>query len=139
MPVDYVSKALVTLALGRGVPLWSPSGDDGCIYNLSNPQPLPYGALLSIINNAGLSLRPLPFEEWRQLLVDMVRGLGGEGWNPFLPLLEEITVDQIFMPAFDNGRTLQGLSGTGVTCPPVGPELLQTYLGFFQANGMGVK
>ena len=54
-------------------------------------------------------------------------------------IAEEVTVDQVFMPTFDNSRTLQGLSNTGVTCPPVGPDLLQTYLKFFQSSGVGVK
>jgi len=130
VPVDYVSKALVTLALG------APTGR---IFNLSNPQTMPYDTLLSLVNDAGFPLRPLPFERWRQLLVDMVQGLGGEGWNPFLPLLEEVTAEQIFMPGFDNSNTLQGLAGTGIICPAVGRELLQTYLGYFQASGFVVK
>jgi amino acid adenylation domain-containing protein/thioester reductase-like protein len=138
VPVDYVSKALVTLALG------SPAGR---IFNLSNPQTMPYDELLSLVNAAGFRLRSLPFERWRGLLVDMVQGLSGEGtatessplMNPFLPLLEEITADQVFMPTFDHSHTLQGLAGTGVTCPPVGPELLQTYLGFFQSTGFVAK
>jgi hypothetical protein len=54
-------------------------------------------------------------------------------------LLEEVTVDQIFMPAFDNSRTLQGLSGTGVSCPPLSLGLLQTYLKFFQSMGIKVQ
>ena len=136
VPVDYVSKALVTLALGRGASQSTPTGK---IYNLSNPQPMPYRDLLHLVNEAGLALRPVPFDQWRQMLVSMVQGLGGAGWNPFLPLLEEVTVDQVFMPAFDHSRTLQALSGSGVNCPPVGPELLQTYLRFFQASGVGVK
>jgi hypothetical protein len=106
-----------------------------------------YDELLALVNGAGLSLRALPFEQWRQLLVDMVQGLGAEGaatggspyMSPFLPLLEEVTAEQVFMPTFDNSNTLQGLAGTGVTCPPVGPELLQTYLGFFQSSGFVVK
>ncbi len=130
VPVDYVSKALVALALksgeGRG------ASEKGLrIYNLSNPGTMPYRQLLALVDEAGLALRPLPFVQWRELLVEMVQGLGGDGWNPFLPLLDEITAEQIFMPTFDHSNTLAGLAGTGVACPPVGPELLNTYLKFF--------
>ena len=101
------------------------------IFNLSNPQTMPYRKLLSLVNEAGVPVRMLPFEQWRQQLMTMAQQFGGESWNPFLPLLDEITAEQVFMPTFDHSHTLQGLAGTGVTCPPVGPELLQTYLKFF--------
>ncbi len=143
VPVDYVSKALVTLALGRGSSLGRAGLKPappfvGQVFNLPNPQTMPYRDLLAWINAAGLPLRALPFEQWRQLLVDMAQQSGAENWNPFLPLLDEVTADQVFMPAFDCRNTLEGLSGSGVTCPPVGPELLQTYLGFLQSSSQVV-
>ena len=139
VPVDYVSKALVTLALGRGGSTGKGGSrtaptTTGQIFNLSNPGTMPYRDLLAWANAAGLPLRALPFKQWRRLLVDMAQQFSAESWNPFLPLLDEVTVEQVFMPAFDCHNTLQGLSGSGVTCPPVGSELLQTYLAFLQSS-----
>ena len=140
VPVDYVSKALVTLAVRSGEGGGARDEGEVRIFNLSNPRTMAYGEMLALVREVGLPLRTLPFEQWRQLLVDMVQGIGGAGQgraetnpyeNPFLPLLDEITAEQIFMPSFDHGHTLQGLAGTGVTCPPVGPELLLTYVGVF--------
>jgi thioester reductase-like protein/amino acid adenylation domain-containing protein len=133
VPVDYVSKALVTLVLGRGGSRTAPTAT-GQIFNLSNPGTIPYRHLLAWVNAAGLPLRALPFEQWRQMLVEMAQQLGAESWNPFLPLLDEVTAEQVFMPTFDCHNTLQGLSGSDVTCPPVGPVLLQTYLSFLQSS-----
>ena len=94
---------------------------------------MPYRDLLVWANASGLPIRALPFEQWRRLLFDMAQQFGNDSWNPYLPLLDEITAEQVFMPTFDCHNTLQGLSGSSVTCPPVGPELLQTYLGFLQS------
>jgi amino acid adenylation domain-containing protein/thioester reductase-like protein len=128
VPVDYVSKAVVTLVLGEGGSRTAPT-----VFNLSNPHTMPYRDLLVWANASGLPIRALPFEQWRRLLFDMAQQFGNDSWNPYLPLLDEITAEQVFMPTFDCHNTLQGLSGSSVTCPPVGPELLQTYLGFLQS------
>ena len=124
VPVDYVSKALVTLALNNQ--------PEGQIFNICNPHTMPYNEVLDLFKEAGLPMKAMPFDQWRELLMNMAQQLGGDNWNPYLPLLDEITVDQVFMPTFDCRRTLKGLEGSGVTCPEVGPELLQTYLDFFQ-------
>jgi thioester reductase-like protein len=132
VPVDYVSRAIVTLSLGG-----QPQGivPTGGIFNLANPRPLPYAALLDFLRDKGLSLQVVPFAQWRDLLVKMAVQFGGERWHPFLPLVDEVTAEQIFMPSFNCSNTLTGLAGSGVVCPAVGPELLQTYLSFFQRAG----
>ena len=131
VPVDYVSKAIITLALQS-----SPAGK---IFNICNPQTMPYQEVLDVIRAAGLPLRAMPFDQWRDMLVTMAQQLDGENWNPYLPLLDEVTAEQVFMPAFDCAHTLEGLAGTGVVCPPVGRELLQTYITFLQLDRQVVR
>jgi len=130
VPVDYVSAAIVALSL-RAESL-------GGIFNLSNPQTMPYQALLEWLAQAGVRLKALPFDEWRGLLLQMAQQLGGENWNPFLPLLDEITAEQVFMPAFDCTHTLAGLAGSGVRCAPVAPPLLDTYLAALRGQGLAL-
>jgi hypothetical protein len=39
------------------------------------------------------------------------------------------------MPPFDCRNTLTALEGSEVRCPPVGPALLGTYLGYLVSSG----
>ncbi|MDX1413377.1 MAG: thioester reductase domain-containing protein, partial [Candidatus Promineifilaceae bacterium] len=131
VPVDYVSKAIVTLAL-------QPSFR-GKIFNINNPQAQPYVDLMDMVNEAGLRLRVMPFDQWRELLSGLARQLGGGSWNPYLPLLDEVTVEQVFMPAFDCRHTLQGLEGSGISCPAVDRDLLATYMAYLQLDRQFVR
>ncbi len=127
VPVDYVSAAIVAL-LGRADSL-------GCTFNLPNPSTMPFNDVLAWTASFGLPLRKVSFEQWRQMLIELATQFGGELANPFLPLLDEVTADQIFMPTFDCTNTLSGLVDSNIKCPPVAPPLLQTYLDYFGRIG----
>jgi hypothetical protein len=60
---------------------------------------------------------------------------GGDDWAPFLPLIEEISEEQVFMPLFDCQNTLDGLAGSSVSCPPVSMALFGTYITYFNRTG----
>jgi len=127
VPVDYVSSSIVHLsqqpdALGR-------------VFHLSNPQPMPYARLLEAARSLGVSLRMVPFDQWRGELFNHAALSGENGWNPFLPLIEEVGEQQVFMPPFDCQNTLDGLANTTVGCPPVGPELFARYFSYFDRIG----
>lgn len=124
VPVDYVSRALVRMALQK-----RPAGE---VYNICNPQPMPYDEVLDLVRASGLPLQSMPFDDWRALLMSMAQQFGGENWNPYLPLLDEVSEEQVFMPTFDCSNTLQALSGSSISCPPVNLALLQTYLSYLQ-------
>jgi len=126
VPVDYVSAAIVHLS--------RESQATGQIFHLANPQPLPFGELMAWIQAQGLGLRPLPFDQWRERLFALAVQAGADGASAYLPLLEEVTAEQVYMPTFDCGNTLAGLQGSDVICPPVSPALLGTYFDFFVAQ-----
>lgn len=73
-------------------------------------------------------MRRLTFEEWRAELLTTAARFPGSVSSPYLPLIEEVTLEQVFMPHFDCTNTLAGLHGTGVTCAPLDADLLNTYL-----------
>ena len=127
VPVDYVSRSVVYLS--------QQAESLGRVFHLSNPHPLPYAELVAWVRSLGVPVRVLPFDEWRGELLARAMAFGGEGWNPFLPLIEEVSVEQVFMPPFDCRNTLEGLAGSPISCPPVGPELLGTYLSYFSRIG----
>ena len=123
VPVDYVSGAIVHLSQ-RPASL-------GQTFHLANPEPMRYEQLVAWVRSLGLSLTTVPFDEWRRRLFARAGEANGNGAEPFLPLLEEVTAEQVFMPSFDCRHTLDGLEGSDVICPPVGPALLRTYLAYF--------
>ena len=125
VPVDYVSSAIVRLSLQESAP--------GGRFNLANPAPLPYAALLAWAQSQGLPLRAVPFAEWRQMLINLALQFGHD--NPFLPLLDEVTADQIFMPQIDCHQALTGLQGSDIRCAPVDARLLDTYLAYYIRSG----
>lgn len=126
VPVDYVSRAIVRLSLTR-VP-------DGRIYHLGNPKTYPYLEMVSLLQRLGLSVDLVPFDDWREILFrHAMEGHSGE-WNAFLPIIEEVEFQRIWMPAFDSTNTVAGLEGSGISCPPVGPELLTRYLESLQGR-----
>ena len=119
-PVDYVSAAIVTLS--------QRPDSAGQIYHLANPAPLPFRSMLAQLSEMGVPIRPVAFEAWRDQLLSLAAAANDSDWRLFLPLIEDVTADQIFMPAIDCSHTVRDLAGSGISCPPVDQRLLRTYL-----------
>jgi thioester reductase-like protein len=119
VPVNYVSGAIVALSK-------RPESVGG-IFHLANTGPMPYDDLLDWVAEQGMALEQLPFIEWRQRLAALMTAVGGGEVAAFAPLLDEVTADQIFMPAIDCANTLAGLEETPISCPPVDGRLMTTY------------
>jgi thioester reductase-like protein len=128
VPVDYVSAAIIHLS--------RQPESLGQIFHLSNPHPVPYRALRGWLREMGITFNTVPFTEWRQRLAEQAAQFGGEFVGPFLPLLEEVSAEQAYMPPFDCRNTLSGLAGSGIVCPPLGPALLRTYLAYYGRQGL---
>lgn len=128
VPVDFVSAAIVFLSRKPGN--WNR------VYHLENPNPLHLDRLVDHLNAEGFRTRKVPFEEWRAQLFNAVAHLESGGWEPYLPLIEEVEEKQIFMPRIDLDATLSQLEGSGIECPPVDGQLLSTYIQAFIAQGL---
>jgi thioester reductase-like protein len=128
VPVDFVSAAIVHLSKQREN--WNQ------VYHLENPNPLHLNPLVALLTAEGFHTRKVPFEEWRKQLFNAVAHLESGGWEPYLPLIEEVEEKQIFMPRIDLSATLAKLDGSGIVCPPVDGELLSTYIKAFIAQGL---
>ncbi len=127
VPVNYVSSAIVTLSLR----------DDslGRVFHLSNPQPMPYELLLDFLDEQGISLEKVTFDEWRARLLNLAERMGDIHSAPFMPLLEETKEEQVYWPHFDCRNAILGLKGTAIKCEPVGPNLMHTYLSYLRNIG----
>jgi hypothetical protein len=128
VPVDYVSGAIV--ALSRRPESF------GKVFHLANPRPLPFGRLVEWARGHGYPLRVLPFADWQAELLNLAARFPASVSSPFLPLIEDVSLEQVFMPQFDCANTLSGLAGSLVTCPPLDPPLLDTYLDYLTGAGL---
>ncbi|HSG42927.1 MAG TPA: thioester reductase domain-containing protein, partial [Anaerolineales bacterium] len=128
VPVDFVSASILNLSLNPNN--WN------MIYHLENPEPMHLDQLLECLETEGFSPRKVSFEEWRKDLFNAVIHIENGGWEAYLPLIEEVEENQIFMPHIDLTNTLSRLNGSGITCPPVDGKLLSTYIKSFIEQGL---
>jgi amino acid adenylation domain-containing protein/thioester reductase-like protein len=127
VPVDFVSSAIVHLSRNHE--------NLGKVYHLDNPQPLHFSKLIDWLSAQGFQARRVSFDGWREELFRQVGHIPSDGWEPYLPLIEEVEEKQVFMPEFDLSNTLSGLEGSGIHCSPVDGKLLSAYLGYFTPRG----
>ncbi|MCC7358230.1 MAG: amino acid adenylation domain-containing protein [Anaerolineales bacterium] len=127
VPVDYVSSAIVALS--------QQPASLGRIFHLSNPAPLPFARIVEWARGRGYPLRVVAFDAWQAELLRLAAQFPANIGSPFLPLIEDVTQEQVFMPRFDCANTLAGLAGSGVACPPLEPALLDMYLDHLTKTG----
>ncbi|MBN8579020.1 MAG: amino acid adenylation domain-containing protein [Anaerolineae bacterium] len=128
VPVDFVSAAIVNLSQNPE--------NFGKVYHLDNHEALHFSKLAEWMTKQGFNARKLSFDEWRAELFRQTAYMPSDGWEPYLPLLEEVEEKQVFMPEFDLTNTLTRLEGSGIACHPVNGPLLSRYLKYFTADGL---
>ncbi|RKT54533.1 thioester reductase-like protein [Saccharothrix australiensis] len=122
LPVDYVSAAVVELG-NRGA---------GGTYHLHNESTMDLAEFVDRLRAAGYELAEVDRDTWR----DRVRADRDNALVPLLHAFELMTDDpEGFYPAMDVSATERDLAGSGVVCPPLGPELFDTYVRFFVDTG----
>jgi thioester reductase-like protein len=126
-PVDYVSRALVRIALGAG-------GSSGA-YHLVGPRPVAWTDVVAWIRALGYRLEEMPYAEWRQILVERAVTTGN-ALAPLLPLfVDHDSTDWLHLPHYDDARATRALVGTGVACPAVDASLVRRYVERFVVSG----
>jgi thioester reductase-like protein len=133
VPVDYVTRAIVHLSRR--------ADSFGRAFHLVNPRTLGWAEALGWLTRAGYALRRLSYNEWREELERHPENY----LYTLLPVLpakgagEQLALQETPAPArevvFDTTNTAAALGGTGIECPPVGVELLDTYLTYLVESG----
>ncbi|QFZ20340.1 type I polyketide synthase [Saccharothrix syringae] len=121
VPVDYVAAAVVAL-----------SANSGETHHLYNPGRVSWQTIVARLRAHGYALPERDFEEWRaSVLADRDNAL-----IPLLDAFDLMTSDSAaFYPLVDVSTTEEALAGTGIACPPIGEELVDTYIRFFAETG----
>ena len=132
VPVDYAASALVRISL---VP-----ASIGKTFHFANPHTLPWNQLIAWIGSVGYPIRKVSYEEWKIELLRDAKVSSANAMYPLVPLLQEpSSQERLFSssgtPRFSCKNTEEGLSGTGIECPPLDAQLLATYFTNFVQNG----
>ncbi|MGQ0555595.1 MAG: amino acid adenylation domain-containing protein [Nitrospiraceae bacterium] len=131
VPVDYVSRAIVTLSFK--------SHSFGKVFHLVNQHPRPLDEFVEHLQLRGYALEVVPEQQWRsELMATAIR----DTTNPLSALLSIFESPDEAEPnsgqgdvRFDCRNTIDGLKETSVVCPPVDAALIDTYFQYFEASG----
>ena len=128
VPADYVGEAIVHLSLQED--------SLGKNFHLANPRPVTPKELAAWIRAFGYPLQKIPYRAWRTALTGPANG----SFHPLAPLFslgasKDAPEMVQAIPEFDCQNTLDGLSGTAISCPPVDGRTFQDYLAFFVRSG----
>jgi 5-hydroxydodecatetraenal polyketide synthase CpkC len=121
VPVDHAAAAIVALAA-------RPPG----VFHVDNPARPRWEDVVGRLRARGHRLPGVPAATFRAAVL-------ADRDNVLLPLLDafELMAADVgaFYPEIDVSATERALAGTGLVCPPVTDELLDTYLDFFADAG----
>jgi thioester reductase-like protein len=134
-PVDYVSRAIVQLS--RRPASW------GQAFHFSNPQPMHWHEFAGFLHEYGYPLRQITNAEWYEVLFSRVARSPDNALFPFMPLFPALNAEEEVNQHSEHAKelqidcrnTLEGLAGSGITCPPVDRRLLAIYFTAFIRSG----
>lgn len=138
VPVDYVSSALLTIALDNR--------NLGQAYHLVPPdhtKSVELDSFFELLSSVGYSLQKLPYSDWVNRL-DSDPELADNPLMPLLPMLSEkvyknLTRWEVYenMPIYDASHTQAALAATNshLKPRPMDSELLSLYLSYWEKTG----
>ncbi|MGD1952561.1 MAG: amino acid adenylation domain-containing protein [Leptolyngbyaceae cyanobacterium] len=123
-PVDYVSQAIVNLSL-------QPQSFNQA-FHLVNPNPYPLSRLVDELRHLGYAVEYTPYDQWQNSIRNHQTAL-----SPLAKIITEVlpghSLTRLEMwlagtQMFDCQNTLQSLSQTSISCPPIDIRLLEKYM-----------
>jgi amino acid adenylation domain-containing protein/thioester reductase-like protein len=127
IPVDYASKAIVHLSLGTLGP--------GETFHLVNGRCCDWTEILSVLHNWGYALDRVPYAGWCNAIHRHSRAQPSSAAGALALLLDGMMADgTLDTVAIDCESAIAGLSGSGISCPPIDRNLLSTYVSYFVDN-----
>lgn len=131
IPVDYISYAIAHLS--------KQEKSLGKAFNLVNPNSFCSSKLVDAIRSLGYSIQQIPYEEWRNKLLDVAGSFPEHplySLIPFFPAKESQSDDLNRAELkFDCQNMLDGMADTSVSCPLIDDKVLHTYFSYLIQNG----
>jgi len=127
MPVDYVSQSIIYLSQQKS--------SYGKNFHLSHPHPLPWEQLGVEINTLGYRLKNVSYQQWvTKIISQSIKNPQDKRLSIMRKRFELNKPIYLFSkkPTIDATNTNQGLTHTGIICPPIDSALLKIYLDYFQ-------
>lgn len=125
VPVDYASKAIVHLSKQHS---W------GKAFHLVHPQPVSSNLFFEKLRLLGYPIQQLSYEEWHTQLLNIAERASEHSLYPLISLLPsknyQAQTSELSALKFDSQNTLNGLTGTAITCPRIDDQLLSTYFSY---------
>jgi surfactin family lipopeptide synthetase A len=129
-PVDYISRATVTLAL-------SPASQ-GQVFHLNHPTPPTAGPIFDWFISAGFSLRRVSSREWQQAIHVGAEAIGDFALASLLPVFASNSSDEPSNQEpeqYNCSATQRWLADHGVVYPSIDDVLLTRYCDYFVRSG----
>ncbi|MFF5438906.1 amino acid adenylation domain-containing protein [Streptomyces achromogenes] len=137
VPVNYTAEALIHIMMHER--------PDGRAYHLGNPVEARLSLLTDRLRTAGYPVETRPYSVWVERLVKLVDVDHRHPMAPYLPLLTESAASDGrsiletycagAFPKFSRTNAERALERSGITCPPVDADMIDTYLGYFRRIG----
>jgi polyketide synthase PksN len=119
-PVDYVSRAIVALALQRNTPSET--------YHLLNPHPLTYTGVINLLKGEGYPIKHILQSEYKAMLESPEFTYKSATTFAFRSWLSKSNFDFRVTSTFDSRETVAKLRPFGIVCPPIDQKLMHTYV-----------
>lgn len=128
VPVDYAAQSLIYLSRQEKL--------IGSTFHIFNPNQIAWGDFFQEIINLGYPLEKVSTADWQA----EIQRYAGENkkdklYTSLRFVLNSAAALMSIKPEFDMSQTLNGLSGTGIECPPVDKALVSVWLAYFQDCG----
>ncbi|MEU1019067.1 amino acid adenylation domain-containing protein [Streptomyces sp. NPDC005898] len=137
VPVDYTADAITHIITHQD--------PDGRVYHLTNPRAARLPLLVERLTAMGYPVRTVPYDTWTEMLTDLTARIPDHPMAPYVAMFvepardSEVSVKQMYtdgvFPTFSRRNTDAALADSGLVCPPVDAELLDTYLHEFRRTG----
>lgn len=131
VPVDYVAKAYVRLALRPE--------SIGMEFNLTSPWTVGIDAIIDQVRAAGYRIEAVPYQDWVRRLqrhADAIADDRNSSVRATLVLVsaavESLQLDDY---SYDRTHTALGLAGSGIDCPPIDWPVLDRYVRYLVESG----
>ncbi|MET4224577.1 non-ribosomal peptide synthetase [Oerskovia enterophila] len=137
VPSDYLARAVIHLAGSQPA--------EGQTYHLTNPRYAPLSLMVDRLRAHGHRIETLGYTQWLDALTTFCTEHPEHPVVAFLPIFtnvatsSDVTVKELYFegtfPRFGRERTERDLASSGLLCPPVDADMLDSYIRYFHAVG----